>query len=376
MPLPADGIGQAGAAAASLAIAAADRAGLPARCPQAHVQVHLPGGESGAQCHFAAAVAPPYGRLGTAKSTPATAGSPRARPRRTQRGKGGTVGLTVGGCQLASATGAVAENLERIEQVVWAAKESAPDLALLAFPELAVTGYCCGPAFHDLAVRWPDGGFLPRLSRLAGEAGVALVVGFAEAGPAYGVVADSAAVFARDGRPLGVYRKAHCLDRERRYFVNGDGLPLFEVDGLRFGIAICWDLAMPELARSYALDGADFMVAIGAWEDPYGDDWELAVAARAFDNVMPLLAVNRTGHEVERGDDTENAVTFPGRSLLVDCLGKPLARLDDGEDAVLVGTVDPEHTRAVRRGYGSQLRDRRPDLYGRLIRPHLHLEEP
>ena len=282
--------------------------------------------------------------------------------------------LTVGGCQLASATGAVEQNLARIEQAARTAKESAPDLALFALPELAVTGYCCGPAFHDLAARWPDGGCLPRLARLAKELGTALVVGFAEAGPAYGVTADSAAVFGSDGSPLGVYRKTHCLDRERRYFVNGDSLPLFDLDGVRFGVAICWDLAMPEVARTYALAGADLLVGIGAWEDPYGDDWELAVAARAFDNVLPVLAVNRSGREVERAEDREEAVSFPGRSLLVDCLGKPLARLDGSEDAVLVGAVDLDHTRAVRREYGSQLRDRRPDLYGRLTLPPL--EEP
>jgi predicted amidohydrolase len=271
--------------------------------------------------------------------------------------------LHMGGCQLASTTSDLDDNVRRIETAVRRAKDDDPALALFALPELATTGYASEREFFRLAVSWPDGGYLPRLAALAKECALVLVVGFAEATGTYGVIADSAAVFGPDGAALGVYRKTHCLDRERHFFVNGDTFPLFPVGEHRFGIAICWDMAMPEVGRIYALAGADLIVAIGAWEDPYRDDWTLSTSARAYDNVTPVLGVNRTG--------TERGASFSGGSRLLDALGRPIAELDREEDGLLLGALDMAATRELRAEYGSQLRDRRPELYGPVCRPLL-----
>ncbi len=270
--------------------------------------------------------------------------------------------MRVGGIQLSASTCAVADNLTRITSLARAAKAEHPDLALLAFPELATTGYACGPAFHELAVPWPDGGYLPELSALARELTCVLVVGYAERLSATGLTADSAAVIDADGRMIGSYRKTHCLDRERQWFVNGSRLPVYETAAGRLGILICWDAAIPEAARTHALDGADVLVVVGAWEDPYLPDWKLVCSARAYDNVIPLLAVNRTGAE-------ENA-SFSGGSRVVSCLGAVLAEVDVAEDALVTAELDADDTAAARAGYGSQLRDRRPELYHALtLRP-------
>ena len=113
-----------------------------------------------------------------------------------------------------------------------------------------------------------------------------LVAGYAEATTSE-VIYDSAAVFERDGTPLLSYRKTHCLDTERRYFFNGDELPLIDSSVGRLGVMICWDAAFPEVARTHALAGADLLVVIGAWEDPHVPDWDLVMRARAYDNVTP-----------------------------------------------------------------------------------------
>lgn len=271
------------------------------------------------------------------------------------------MGIRVGGVQSASVTDDVDRNVASITAAARAAKSSFPDLRLLAFPELAVTGYACGARFHDHAVTWPRGGYLPALSALATELNVVLVVGYAEQLGTYGLTADSAAVIDADGRMLASYRKTHCLDRERETFVNGTQLPVLETAVGRLGVLICWDAAMPEAARSYAVQGADLLVVIGAWEDPYVEDWKLVVSARAYDNVVPVLAVNRTGRE--RG------ASFSGASRLVDCLGRVIASADEEPDALITGLVDPDHTATTRKGYGSQLRDRRPELYTLVATP-------
>lgn len=268
--------------------------------------------------------------------------------------------MRIGGVQLSASTGALEDNLASIEASARSAKAQYPDLSLLAFPELATTGYQCGAAFHELAVSWPNGGYLPRLGALAKELECVLVVGFAERLSAYGLTADSAAVIDSDGQMLGSYRKAHCLDRERQWFVNGSSLPVFDTAAGRLGVLICWDAAMPEAARTYALKGASLLVAIGAWEDPYVPDWSLVCSARAYDNVIPLLGVNRTG--------SETGASFSGGSRVVDCLGKVLASRDDERDGLVTGVIETGQMEQLRSGYGSQLRDRRPDLYHGLIK--------
>jgi predicted amidohydrolase len=276
--------------------------------------------------------------------------------------------LLAAGIQLAALPGDTDENLARIERLGRSVARDHPGLDLLVLPELGVTGYSVGERFFDLAELWPEGGVLRRLSGLAAELDVVLVAGYAEAGETPGVIYDSAAVFDRDGRSVASYRKTHCLDTERRFFANGDELPLLTTSAGRLGVMICWDGAFPEVARTYALAGADLLVMIGAWEDPYVRDWDLVVRARAYDNVIPVVAVNRTG--------ADGAAHFSGHSRVVDCLGATVAELGPDQDGVLVGTVDLEHTRDVRAGYGSQLRDRRPGLYGAVTATASESEAP
>lgn len=269
--------------------------------------------------------------------------------------------IVAAGVQLAAVTADPATNLATIERLSRSIKRRDPRLGLLVIPELGVTGYSAGERFYDLAEHWPDGAGLGRLSALAAELGVVLVAGYAEATDTPGLIYDSAAVFDRDGTPVNSYRKTHCLDTERRFFANGDELPLVPTAVGRLGIMICWDGAFPEVARTYALAGADLLVMIGAWEDPYVRDWELVVSARAYDNVIPVVAVNRVGVD---GD-----VRFSGHSRVVDCVGRPVAELGDEQDGVLIGTIDLLNTQETRAGYGSQLRDRRPELYAAVSAP-------
>jgi predicted amidohydrolase len=263
--------------------------------------------------------------------------------------------IVAAGVQLASASADPEANVAKIERLGRQLKQEHPQVELLVLPELCVTGYSVGERFVSLAERWPNGNCLGRLSVLASELEVVLIAGYAEASATGDLIYDSAAVFERNGLPITSYRKSHCLDTERRFFANGDELPHVATSVGQLGVMICWDAAFPEVARTHALAGAELLVTIGAWEDPYVEDWELVVAARAYDNTTPVIAVNRTG--------ADGHVNFSGHSRIVDCLGRPVARLGDEKDGLLIGTVDFAKTDEVRAGYGSQLRDRRPELY-------------
>lgn len=269
--------------------------------------------------------------------------------------------ILAGGIQLVSVTGDPPANVAKITRLGRELKSAHPQLALLVAPELAVTGYSAGERFHALAEPWPHGDSLRALAALARELEVVLVAGYAEASSTPGLIYDSAAVFERNGQPIASCRKSHCLDGERRYFTDGDDLRRISTSLGQLGVMVCWDAAFPEVARTYALAGADLLVTIGAWEDPHVRDWDLVAAARAYDNVTPHVAVNRTGPD---GD-----VSFSGHSRIVDCLGETVAELGSDEDGLLVGAVDLEATQKVRVGYGSQLRDRRPELYAAVSAP-------
>ena len=173
--------------------------------------------------------------------------------------------IVAAGLQLVSATGDPAASVAKIERLGRELKAAHPQLELLVVPELSVTGYSAGERFRALAERWPDGESLRRLAGLAGELEVVLVAGYAEAAASAGLVYDAAAVFERNGRPITSYRKTHCLDTERRFFANGDELPVISTSVGRLGVMICWDAAFPEVARTHALAGADLLVTIGAW---------------------------------------------------------------------------------------------------------------
>lgn len=266
--------------------------------------------------------------------------------------------LTVAGCQLACHLDSVSTRVARMERLAREARERVPDLHLIAFPELALSGYRLDAVLADLAEPWPEGPSLLRLSALAKELELVVVVGFPELDASSGALFNSAAVFDMDGSPLGVYRKTHCLEKERQVFRQGADLPVWRTQIGKFGLLICWDAAIPEAARALALQDPDFLLVLAAWEDPYLPDWRLVMQARAFDNVLPVLGVNSTGRD-------DNA-SFSGGSCAVDCLGRCLAEAGTDEDEVIITEINMAHTRRVRSGYGSQLRDRRPDLYSAL----------
>jgi predicted amidohydrolase len=136
---------------------------------------------------------------------------------------------------------------------------------------------------------------------------------------------------------------------------------------MRVGVLICYDLRFPEAARICALEGADLIALPTNW--PVGVQFHPGIfaPARAAENHVYLLACDRVGEE--RG------TTFIGRSILLDCNGKELAVASDTEEAILFGEVDPDlarhthHRRIPGEHEWDTINDRRPGLYGRLLKP-------
>ena len=185
---------------------------------------------------------------------------------------------------------------------------------------------------------------------------------------------NSLAMIGPDGKVAGVYRKSHIPDgpgyQEKFYFRPGNtGFKVWPGAGTNggttLGVGVCWDQWYPEVARSMVLMGAEILfypTAIGTEpHDPELDTsrlWRRAMIGHAVSNVVPIVAANRIG--------TEGGQHFYGHSFICDERGDILAEFGAEESGFLVATLDLAAARKHRAAFGF-FRDRRPELYGRLV---------
>lgn len=214
---------------------------------------------------------------------------------------------------------------------------------------------------------------------LARELGIVLVLSLFERRAA-GLYHNTAVVMERDGSIAGMYRKMHIPDDpayyEKFYFTPGDlGFEPIETSVGRLGVLVCWDQWYPEAARLMALSGAELLIyptAIG-WEssDASGeqtrqsDAWQLVQRGHAVANGLPVVTVNRVGHEADPSGQT-GGITFWGRSFVAGPQGELLVELDQRE-ATCVVEIDLARSERVRRWWPF-LRDRRIDAFSDLTK--------
>jgi N-carbamoylputrescine amidase len=182
---------------------------------------------------------------------------------------------------------------------------------------------------------------------------------------------NSLAMIDDAGVIMGVYRKSHIPDgpgySEKFYFRPGNtGFKVWDTKYGRIGVGICWDQWYPETARALMLMGADillFPTAIG--DEPEAEDldtsrlWRRAMVGHAVSNVVPVVASNRIGRE---GDQR-----FYGHSFITNERGDLVAEYGAEESGVLVATFDLAEVAKNRAAFGF-FRDRRPELYRRLVK--------
>lgn len=234
----------------------------------------------------------------------------------------------------------------------------------------------------DLAVAIPSD-VTETYSALAAELGVVIVTSLFER-RAPGLYHNTAVVFEADGSVAGMYRKMHIPDDpayyEKFYFTPGDlGFEPIDTSVGRLGVLVCWDQWYPEAARLMALRGAEILIyptAIG-WEstdtseekERQREAWTVVQRGHAVANGLPLVAVNRVGHEPDPSGAT-NGIQFWGSSFVAGPQGELLFRAPDSEETVAIVDIDMHRSEQVRRWWPF-LRDRRIDAYRGLDRRYL-----
>lgn len=184
-----------------------------------------------------------------------------------------------------------------------------------------------------------------------------------------GVIYNTATLIDRAGQVAGRYRKTHLAPGEEALFAPGDRYPVFELDFGRIGIMICMDIHYPEIARIYALQGADVLFWPTMAYGPTGEFLEVLFRSRAMDNQIYCVTANFCQQPYLAGK-------VMGRAYIVAPDGK--IRADTGHRAgVAIATVDLDegYEYWAARPDLPTLKDaflgwRRPDTYGALVQPN------
>jgi len=276
--------------------------------------------------------------------------------------------ITVAALQLAL-NGPEKENIEAVSDLL--AKAAGQGAQIILPPELFAGPYFCkteDEGLFALAKPVNESASVMAMQKLAKQLNVAIPASFFERDGQH--FYNSIAMIDPAGEIMGVYRKAHIPDgpgyEEKFYFRPGNsGFKVWDIFGTTIGVGICWDQWYPETARAMALLGAEVLfypTAIGS--EPYdaGLDtsrmWRRAMQGHAVSNCMPVVASNRIG--------AEGGQTFYGHSFITNEWGDLMAEYSAGESGALVASFDLEQARKHRAGMGF-FRDRRPELYGRLV---------
>lgn len=272
-------------------------------------------------------------------------------------------------------TADIQDNRQRLAESIRSLAKQGAELIVLQ--ELHNSLYFCqieNVDLFDLAetIPGPSTDFFGALAR---ELQVVIVTSLFER-RAPGLYHNTAVVLEKDGSIAGKYRKMHIPDDpayyEKFYFTPGDlGFHPIQTSVGRLGILVCWDQWYPEAARLMALQGADMLIyptAIGYESSDTPDEqerqrmaWQTVQRGHAVANGLPVVTVNRTGHEPDPSKQT-NGIQFWGTSFVAGPQGELLYEAPRDSETTAIIDVNLQRSEQVRRWWPF-LRDRRIDHY-------------
>lgn len=277
-------------------------------------------------------------------------------------------------------TASVAQNQAKLlDKIARLAQDGAE---LIVLQELHDSLYFCqteDTQNFDLAMSLHDDQLAP-YATVACIHGIVLVTSLFEKRTT-GLYHNTSVVFEKDGSIAGKYRKMHIPDDpayyEKFYFTPGDiGFEPIKTSLGRLGVLVCWDQWYPEAARIMALRGADILIyptAIG-YESSDSDEekarqreaWITVQRGHAVANGLPVVTVNRTGHEPDPSGQTKG-IKFWGSSFVAGPQGELLYQAPQDREVEHIIDVDMKRSENVRRWWPF-LRDRRIEAYGNILK--------
>jgi len=204
------------------------------------------------------------------------------------------------------------------------------DSDLFIFPEMSLTGFTMNSAHVSENI---DGDSSMFFSELAKELKAHIMAGIVEEN--LGRFYNTLLHFDRHGFLAARYRKIHPFSyaKENLFYQGGTETVLTEVEGIKIGLSVCYDLRFPELFRQYAKQRADLIVNIANWPEKRIDHWRALAKARAIENIAWFAGVNRIG--------TDPYASYNGCSTVISPTGSVVAELK-GEEKILIAELDKE----------------------------------
>jgi len=253
--------------------------------------------------------------------------------------------------QLDATVGDKTKNLKKLEKAVAAAKA---DLFLAG--ELFLSGYMARDAFAQLAEPI-DGPAVKTAQYIAQEYSTHIVFGMPEREESTKRLFNTSVLVAPDGK-VASYRKVYLANfgpfEEGLYFARGDGLTLALTKLGKIGLLICYDAFFPELAKAYALQGADLLAIISASPATSKPFFDRILPARAIENALHVLYANLVG--------TELNIVFQGGTQAIGPRGEDLGKAADFVESTVLTEVDLRDVKTARM-FRPTLRDTRKDMW-------------
>ncbi len=263
----------------------------------------------------------------------------------------------------------IMQNRQNLDNILLKAKTAALGGAdLIVFPECALTGYVFASRKEALpCMETIPGPSTDELAACCRELNVHIIVGLIE-------VNDdkcfNAAVLIGPKGLVGRYRKNHLpfLGVDRFLDRGGEPFAVYETPIGNIGVHICYDCNFPESARVMTLLGADILALPTNWPEGRGKVATYVVVARAYENKVHLVAVDRVGKD--RG------TKVIGQSKIINAWGDTLAEADGVSEQIIYGEVSLAEAREKHVVFKTGefeldfMRDRRPELYGEITKTY------
>ncbi|UCE74149.1 MAG: carbon-nitrogen hydrolase family protein [Methanomassiliicoccales archaeon] len=259
--------------------------------------------------------------------------------------------------QLSPVLGDKEKNLDMIEKTV---KDSDSDLVV--FAELFLTGYMCKDNLTKLAEPL-DGPSVKKAVKIAKEHNTHIVFGMPEKGKEVNGIFYNTSVLVYPDERVERYRKLHLANfgpfEEHLYFGTGNELQVFDSDFGKIGMLICFDCFFPEVAKIYALKGADILVCISASPSSTRIFFEKVIVARAIENAIFFTYTNLVG--------TELNMVYWGGNTVIGPKGDVRAKGEYFEEGIISCDIDLKDM-SITREFRPTLRDTRMELFNELQR--------
>lgn len=215
-----------------------------------------------------------------------------------------------------------AENLSRMEADIASILEKQNDVDTIVFPELNTTGYVMESSLKEVASS-KNGQLISAIKSLSKKFKVNIIGGFIE--EENGIFYNAAFVVNKNGELVSIYRKNHLFTQsaEPEFYTPGNHAHVFELDGIKCGVYICFDIRYPRLFETYKKQGAELIFGIYAW--PKGrskkEIFKFLIQTRAHENQFFIAAVDQAGED-------KNAI-YESNHLAVNPLGEIVGKSTD-----------------------------------------------